>query len=102
MKLVFTHPNLTVVTQARASLDQQGIASEIHNQYAVGAVGELAPIDAWPELWVVRDRDEERARQFIEQSMSTENAPDWACAACGNSNPDSFESCWSCGRNRHR
>ncbi len=102
MKLIFTHPSLIVVTQARASLEQQGIASEIHNQYAAGAVGELAPIDAWPELWVVRDRDEELARRLVDQAMSDGNEPDWACARCGNANPDSFERCWSCGKNRFR
>lgn len=102
MKLVYTHPSLIVVTQARASLEQGGIRSEIHNQYAAGAIGELAPIDAWPELWVLRDRDEALARTLVAQAMTDDGAPDWACAQCGNANPDSFERCWSCGRNRYR
>lgn len=102
MKLVYTHPSLIAVAQARASLEQQGIESEIHNQYAAGAIGELAPIDAWPELWVMRDRDEDLARTLIDQATTSEVGPDWACDACGNANPESFERCWSCGRNRHR
>ena len=101
MKLIFTHPSLIVVTQAQASLEQQGIASVIHNQYAAGAIGELAPIDAWPELWVSRDRDEELARHLVNQAMSAEHEPDWPCPQCSNANPDSFESCWSCGQNRY-
>ena len=98
MKLIYTHPSLIVVTQARASLEQQGIDSEIHNQYAAGAVGELA----WPELWVVRDRDEALARRLVDQAMARDNEPDWSCGNCGNANPDSFERCWSCGSNRYR
>ena len=94
MKLIYTHPSLIVVTQARASLEQQGIDSEIHNQYAAGAVGELSPIDAWPELCVVR--------RLVDQAMARDNEPDWSCGNCGNANPDSFERCWSCGSNRYR
>ena len=102
MKLVYTHPSLIVVAQARASLEQQGIQTQIHNQYAAGAIGELAPIDAWPELWVLRDRDEELARRLVDQAMSSEDEPDWTCKSCENPSPGSFERCWSCGRDRYR
>ena len=102
MKLIFTHPSLIVVTQAQASLEQRGIANHIRNQDAAGAIGELAPIDAWPELWVSRDRDEELARTLVDQAMSAQQEPDWSCHGCSNTNPDSFESCWSCGENRFR
>ena len=61
MKLVYTHPNSIVVGQARSAIELAGIACVVRNEYASGAIGELAPIDSWPELWVMNDRDCERA-----------------------------------------
>jgi hypothetical protein len=46
MKLVYTHPNSIVVGQARSAIELAGIACSLRNEYASGAIGELAPIDA--------------------------------------------------------
>ena len=62
MKLVYTHPSHIIVSQARSALEMAGIKCSMRNEYASGALGELAPIDTWPELWVMRDRDYEMAR----------------------------------------
>ena len=83
MKLVYTHPNIIVVGQARSSIELAGIECIVRNEYAAGAIGELAPIDAWPELWVVSDSDFERATQLIEQSHAQVKEPDWKCERCG-------------------
>ena len=50
MKLVYTHPNLAMVVQAASVLELAGIASELRNEFASGAIGEIAPISAWPAL----------------------------------------------------
>lgn len=97
MKLVYTHPALIVVSQARSELDQLGIRCLLRNEYAVGAVGELSPIDAWPELWVLEDRDWESAVQAIEKLQNDSGKVDWKCARCGNTSPGTFETCWHCG-----
>ncbi len=52
MKLVYTHPNSIAVAQARSSIEFAGIDCILRNEYASGAIGELAPIDAWPALWL--------------------------------------------------
>ena len=100
MKLVYTHPSHVIVAQARSALDVAGIESVLRNEYAAGAMGELAPIDTWPELWVVHDRDYERARTLVEQSHADSAGREWHCANCGSSNPPSFEWCWHCGGDR--
>ena len=95
MKLAYTHPSIIVVTQAASALEAFGIKSQIRNEYAAGAIGELAPIDAWPELWV-QEGHWQRAQQIIEESQRAQDAPEWTCAGCSNKNPASFELCWHC------
>ena len=100
MKLVYTHPSNIAVAQARNALDLAGIESTLRNEYASGALGELAPIDTWPELWVVRDRDFERARLVLQNARAELDAADWHCDACQMNSPDTFDFCWHCGKER--
>ncbi len=100
MKLVYTHPNIAVVTQAQSLIEQAGIESVIRNEYASGASGELAPISAWPEVWVVNDGDHDRAVSLLEALKEESGEPDWRCRQCDNANPATFESCWRCGLER--
>ena len=100
MKLVYTHPNIIVVAQARSTIDFAGIKCMLRNEYACGAIGELAPIDAWPEVWVVNDRDFERASSLIEESQAETLEADWECVRCANRSPATFDSCWNCGIER--
>ena len=97
MKLVYTHPNIALVVQAHALIEQAGIECVLRNEYAVGAIGELAPISAWPEVWVVRDRDFEKAVAIVEETQKSPLASDWTCAQCTNPNPATFDTCWHCG-----
>ena len=100
MKLVYTHPNGIVVAQARSALELAGIESVLRNEFAAGAMGELAPIDTWPELWVVNDRDYERASRLLEQSRTDSPEEEWRCKRCGKYNPATVEWCWNCGTER--
>ncbi|MCB1729106.1 MAG: DUF2007 domain-containing protein [Halieaceae bacterium] len=100
MRLVYTHPALIVVSQARSELEMQGIKCMLRNEYAAGAIGELSPIDAWPELWVLENRDWQRATRALEKMQTETGEADWQCARCGNSNPATFETCWHCAGER--
>jgi hypothetical protein len=100
VKLVYTHPSLIVVAQARNALERLGIPCVLQNEYAAGAIGELAPIDSWPELWVTRARDAERAALAIERAHEESDEGDWRCRGCGSDNPPAFEFCWHCVRPR--
>ena len=100
MKLVYTHPSHILVAQARSALELVGIESVVRNEYASGAIGELAPIDAWPELWVIRDRDDDSARRVIQQSLAEIEGTDWQCGQCEHVNPANFEFCWHCADER--
>jgi len=100
LKLVYTHPNIMVVVQARSAIEIAGIRSVLRNEYAAGAIGELAPIDAWPEIWVLDDGDYERATSLIAASQAAMQEPDWQCVQCNNHCPATFDSCWHCGTER--
>ena len=101
MKLVYTHPSHIIVSQARSALEVAAIKCTMRNEYASGALGELAPIDTWPELWVIRDRDYELATRIVEQLSATTEEEDWQCAQCGSASPATFDSCWHCAGERY-
>jgi hypothetical protein len=97
MKLVFTHPNPLVVAQAESAIRAAGIEVTLRNEYAMGAVGELAPFDTWQEVWVLRDRDFDRARAVVSELTEARSLGERTCAACGTTSPSTFEVCWQCG-----
>ena len=96
MKLVYTHTNSIVVAQARSVLELAAVESVLRNEFASGAIGELAPIDAWPEVWVVEDRDYDAATRLLEDASKTVEEDDWSCALCGSTSPVTFDFCWHC------
>ena len=100
VKLVYTHPNIAVLVQAHSLIEQAEIECVLRNEYASGAMGELAPINAWPEVWVVDDRDFDRASSIVEASQRAVEGRDWQCAQCANYSPATFDTCWQCGRER--
>ena len=100
MKLVYTHPSQLMVAHMRSAIERAGIECTLRNEYASGAIGELAPIDSWAEVWVVRDRDYDRARQVVEHLQQEVQEEDWDCTQCGKSSPATFEICWHCGTSR--
>ena len=100
MKLAYTHPSHVMVAQARSALERAGIECRILNEFASGAMGELAPVDVWPELWVNRERDYERARVTIDSLKQDDGDPDWDCKQCGRPNPGTFDWCWNCATDR--
>lgn len=100
MILVYTHPSIIVVTQLRGVLETAGIECFLRNEYAAGAIGELAPIDTWPELWVRKDHQYEHARSLVETSLAEQGESDWQCGGCGRSSPATFDWCWNCAGER--
>ncbi|QBG37027.1 DUF2007 domain-containing protein [Litorilituus sediminis] len=65
------------------------------NEYAHGAIGEIAAFDTWPELWLVNESDLAAANAIIESSKQQSNSQ-WQCQNCQEFNADSFELCWQC------
>jgi hypothetical protein len=96
MKLVYSNENRFLVSHAKNLLELAGIELVVKNEYAAGAVGDLSPFDAWMELWLRNDGDEQEARALIKSAFNTDIGPDWRCAQCQEMNGAAFAGCWQC------
>ena len=98
MRKVYSSQDVNLVHFARSVLDANKIDSVILREQLTGAVGGLAPLDTWPELWV-HDADEvEQARQLITVAMkkSEPQHTSWICPGCGEKIEPQFTQCWQC------
>ncbi len=94
MEKVYTHENKILVENAKNILELEGLHCELRNVYAAGGIGDLAPIEAWPELWVTREH-KARALSLLSE-LKDETQANWTCAQCGEENEGSFAHCWQC------
>jgi hypothetical protein len=101
MKLVFDHIDFTVVGHLQSLLEAEGIRTEIRNEGGSGAAGELPFTQVYPELWILENKDEPRAKALIkayrDEAAAAPVGPDWTCPACGESVEGVFSRCWNCG-----
>lgn len=95
MKKVFSSDNIFIVHNVKNIIAEQDIDIFMKNEFIQGAAGELAPLDTWPEIWVVNDDDYARAVQAVD-SIETNNKTKWICNHCLEENEGSFEICWQC------
>lgn len=79
-------------------LQQEGIEVRVLNQYARGAMGEIPFTHAYPELWLLDERDRARAETVLRtlQSAPARGAPR-PCRSCGEELAADLLSCWNCG-----
>ena len=96
MKMVYTSENHFLVNNAKNIIESAGIETFLKNEFAQGAVGEIAAFDCWPEVWVVDDIDFEKAKAIIAESNKPSSMHDWICNHCLEKNDASFEICWQC------
>lgn len=98
---IYSSENRLEVQQVKDLLDAKRIDCFIKNEFAIGAVGELSPFDAWPEVWLVDSEWETKAKAFIAEFLKEAEAKraqaDWVCERCNETNDSTFEICWSCG-----
>ncbi len=99
MERVYTTQDLAMLSHLRNALAAQGIECVLRGQHLLGGVGELPPIECWPELWVLDDRQVTAAKLHIDTlfAMTVKEETPWTCAACGEECPGAFTDCWSCG-----
>jgi hypothetical protein len=95
MKRVFASHNLVLAHHARNLLAAEGIDTELRNQMLSSAMGELPPAECQAEVWVLEDRDVQRAEAVLRRPPA--RGPDWRCAGCGEHLGPQFTQCWQCG-----
>jgi hypothetical protein len=99
---VFEDFDLSRVGQFKSVLDAAGIRTLLKNQYVSSVLGEIPFVEALPELWVLEDKDFERAQELIQGLLTghPEDQPDWNCGSCGAEVGAAFTNCWKCEAER--
>lgn len=100
MKRVYTGQVLALVENMKNVLKINGIDSYIRNRYLSSAVGEIPPIESWPQLWVAEESFE-LAKNIIAEAEKEPPESDkiWICPKCGEEVEGQFFECWNCGTN---
>jgi hypothetical protein len=98
MRKIYSSHDRLLAGFIQGVLEDNGIACLMRNEFLNGGVGELPPIECWPELWVVADGDSYRAHRIIEEVLEGDAAECglWRCVSCGEIIDPQFHACWRC------
>jgi putative signal transducing protein len=102
MRKVFSSNEVSETALVRDALVHHGVAVIIQNEYSGrSAVPGFRPP---AEVWVRRDDDYENARRVVIDTITTlhskSDTKPWVCSNCEQENPQSFDICWNCGRDK--
>lgn len=82
----------------RGLLGQAGIDATVFNENLQGGLGEIPFTHAYPEVWIVDERDLQRAREVIRQlERPAPGSGSTVCPRCHEGSPGHFQICWNCG-----
>jgi len=98
MQALFSSLNLLEVHHLKNLLEAEGIRSHIKNELLSRLAGEIPFTECAPQLWLLDERDIERARRIVadfgRDALAT---PPWRCPGCGETLEGQFSACWHCG-----
>ena len=102
MRKVYSSDNGVIIGHVRQMLENNAVRCIVRNDFLIGGAGELPVNETWPEIWVIDDRDFDRARTLVDAVVATANAsePRWRCASCAERIEGQFTDCWRCGAPR--
>src|SRR2546428_2030440 len=104
MKRVYTF-NLGESAEAgliKNLMGKDGISCLIRNEYRAMASGSLPFTECYPELWILNDDDNPKAKELLDIWLESRNRVNesWVCRECGEQIEGQFMSCWKCGNTR--
>ncbi|RYG09908.1 MAG: DUF2007 domain-containing protein [Burkholderiales bacterium] len=88
-------PNIAIAALWADMLQQAGFSASVQRYFLSGVAGELPPDQCQPEVWLMHDHEEARAREMLAQLQNTPQRH-WVCR-CGEVVEGGFEQCWHCG-----
>jgi len=95
----YTAANLQDAHILLGLLHAEGIDARVFNANAQSGLGEIPFTHAYPEIWVMHERDVPRARSIVAAfERPGASAQSSRCHACGEESPPGFEICWNCQR----
>jgi hypothetical protein len=97
-------PNLLIAQHWINLLEQARISCELHNQYMLGAMGDIPADQCGPEIWLEHEPDLELAARIINGVLPQPHgsSAQWCCIACGEWLEPQFTVCWKCGQAHER
>ena len=96
---VFEDFDIALVGHYQSILESNGIETFMKNRFGTGGTGELPFVEVVPQLWVLNDADEKRARELIAELDEPGDKPQgekWVCPECGTVLEAAFTHCWKC------
>ncbi|GMR03797.1 MAG: DUF2007 domain-containing protein [Gammaproteobacteria bacterium] len=97
MQKLYSAANLQEAYLILHLLEHAGIEARIFNEHAQGGLGEIPFTHTYPEVWLINESDQARARELLEEYQNADEATEAVrCPACGEQNPGVFEICWRC------
>ncbi len=101
MKKIYSADNLIMAGHVKGLLESNSIECIIKNQNLAGAIGELPPVECWPEVWVVHEEDYSQAMKIVDSVITHDQHlhNEWKCI-CGEIIEGQFSACWQCGTDR--
>jgi hypothetical protein len=81
----------------RDLLAMHGIRAHVLNLHVQGAVGELPPDAAMPQVWLDDAADRTRALAVLSGHEADRRRTGSRWCRCGEENPATFDLCWRCG-----
>ncbi|OGO95506.1 MAG: hypothetical protein A3F41_02250 [Coxiella sp. RIFCSPHIGHO2_12_FULL_44_14] len=101
MKKLYSSDDHVELQLLKSKLAEEGIICFLKNE-APPAAGEIPPVMAQPELWVIEDQDYAKAMTILQSEMKRLREPRtaWRCPQCGERLEGQFDVCWKCGHSR--
>ena len=101
MQPLYSSLNLLEVYHLKNLLEAEGIRCQLRNELLSRLAGEIPFTECAPQLWLLDERDFERARRVVTDfGRAAVPAPPWKCPDCGESLEGQFSACWHCGARR--
>ena len=98
MQLLFSSLNLLEIYHLKNLLEAEGIRCHIKNELLSRLAGEIPFTECAPQLWLLEERDLERARLIVaDLGRGALSRPLWQCPDCGEPLEGQFSACWHCG-----
>jgi hypothetical protein len=99
MKTVYSAANISLVSIFKDVLTGHGIRCWIKNEFTLAGMGEIPPIECWPQL-LVDDDDFTAASRIVQEALAEKETASWQCPECAEEIAGQFTECWNCGTSR--
>jgi len=101
MRLLYSSLKLLEVHHLKNLLEAEGIRCHLKNELLSRLAGDIPFTECAPELWLLDDRDFDRAKRIVvDFDRAPVAGPSWRCPECGEALEGQFSACWRCGAPR--